>query len=149
MAELIEVTRQELYDLVWSMPLARVAAKLGMAHATTKKLCQESVIPLPPPGYWRQSPVTRESNRTPLPAAGPERIWKRRSLKRSRQSTGPAVTPSPRPGRHTCTTLTASALVDGPERAGASALCMQAVAAPAIATSASVLRLFFIGSWRS
>jgi hypothetical protein len=104
------MTRQELYDLVWSMPLARAAATLGMAHLTLKKVCQESLVPLPPHGYWRKSRQNRERDRIPLPAAGPERIWKRRSLKRSHPPAGPVVPPRQRSGWHFSTINTASAL---------------------------------------
>jgi hypothetical protein len=61
MASRIEMTRHDLYDLVWSMPLARAAATLGMAHLTLKKLCQESLIRLPPTGSGERAGRTESA----------------------------------------------------------------------------------------
>jgi hypothetical protein len=46
------VTRQELYDLVWSKPMTHAAKKFGISDVALRKTCVKHNIPTPPLGYW-------------------------------------------------------------------------------------------------
>lgn len=46
------MTRQDLYDLVWSKPITHIAKELGMSDQGVRKHCLKADIPLPPRGYW-------------------------------------------------------------------------------------------------
>ena len=46
------ITRRALYDLVWSTPLEKVAAKLGIRDAELVSLCLKRNVPRPWSGYW-------------------------------------------------------------------------------------------------
>lgn len=62
------ISRSELYNLVWAMPLATVAAKVGLTANGLAKLCDRLDIPRPTRSYWAKGPAAR-GPRTPLPAA--------------------------------------------------------------------------------
>jgi hypothetical protein len=44
-------TRDDLYNLVWSKPLGRLAADLGIEPGPFSALLRRARIPTPPPGY--------------------------------------------------------------------------------------------------
>jgi hypothetical protein len=46
------LTRRELFDLVWSKPVTKVAAGLGISDVAVKKICDKHRIPVPGRGYW-------------------------------------------------------------------------------------------------
>lgn len=46
------LTRRELYDLVWSKPVAKVAVELGISGVAVKKICDKHRVPVPGRGYW-------------------------------------------------------------------------------------------------
>lgn len=46
------MTRQELYDLVWSKPMTHAAKKFGISDVALRKTCVKHNIPTPPLGYW-------------------------------------------------------------------------------------------------
>jgi len=46
------LTRRELYDLVWSKPVAKVAEDLGISGAAVKKICDKHRVSVPGRGYW-------------------------------------------------------------------------------------------------
>lgn len=50
--EKIEFTREELYELVWSEPLSRLARKYDISDTGIRKKCKKMNIPLPKNGYW-------------------------------------------------------------------------------------------------
>jgi hypothetical protein len=45
-----EYTRQELYDLVWTTPLVKLAKRYGLSDVGLRKICVKHDIPTPPPG---------------------------------------------------------------------------------------------------
>jgi len=47
-----EITREELHELVWSMPMREAAAKLGMSDVGLKKVCKRMDVETPPRGHW-------------------------------------------------------------------------------------------------
>jgi hypothetical protein len=46
------LSRQELYDLVWSEPVHSLAPRLGVSDVWLARVCRAADIPLPPRGYW-------------------------------------------------------------------------------------------------
>jgi hypothetical protein len=47
-----QLTRQELYELVWAQPMTKVAAGLGISDVALKKICVKHHVPVPGRGYW-------------------------------------------------------------------------------------------------
>lgn len=46
------LTRRELYDLVWSKPMATLAGEFGLSDVGLAKICERHRVPHPPRGYW-------------------------------------------------------------------------------------------------
>ncbi|MGX5775368.1 hypothetical protein [Methylorubrum zatmanii] len=46
------LTRRELYDLVWSIPMTKLATEFGISDVGLKKVCNRHRIPTPTRGYW-------------------------------------------------------------------------------------------------
>ena len=67
MAESIK--RQELYDLVWSQPMSKLAVRFGMSDVALKKHCARAGIPTPDRGYWAK----KESGKPTIQVALPRR----------------------------------------------------------------------------
>lgn len=44
--------RRELYDLVWSMLVIKVAESFGLSDVGLAKVCDRHRVPVPPRGYW-------------------------------------------------------------------------------------------------
>lgn len=121
MSNRIETTRQELWELVWSMPLSKAAATFPMSHLALKKLCERHQIPLPPLGHWLKSAESQGQDRLPLPLGhlGQQRIWVRRFLRRRGPNYRTLATQPPAATeitgeasrfRHDCTRRTSEAL---------------------------------------
>ncbi len=45
-------TRRELYELVWSKPMQKIAGELGISDRGLAKICIRHRVPSPPRGYW-------------------------------------------------------------------------------------------------
>lgn len=63
----VELTRQELYELVWSKPMLHVAKELGISDRGLAKRCNRHDIPIPGLGYWRRVECGQALDRIPLP----------------------------------------------------------------------------------
>jgi hypothetical protein len=62
-------TRQELYDLVWSVPLIKLAARFGVSGRGLAKICERAGVPVPKPGYWTKVRAGQQIAKVPLSAA--------------------------------------------------------------------------------
>jgi hypothetical protein len=49
-----QLTREELYELVWSKPMRDAAATIPMSDVGLKKTCRRHNVPVPPRGYWNK-----------------------------------------------------------------------------------------------
>lgn len=49
-----EISKEDLFILVWSMPTTKVAKQLGISDVAVGKRCKLLGIPKPPRGYWRK-----------------------------------------------------------------------------------------------
>lgn len=65
------MTREELYERVWTTPLNHLADELGMNHYQLARICEALNVPRPPAGYWQKKAVGKEAPRPGLPAALP------------------------------------------------------------------------------
>lgn len=62
-------TRQELYDLVWSEPMTKLAARYRLSGNGLSKACRRADIPVPQRGYWAKLQAGHKVVKTPLPPA--------------------------------------------------------------------------------
>lgn len=63
-----EFTRQELYDLVWSIPMTKLAERYGISGNGLAKACRKAAIPVPERGYWAKLQAGKKVVRKALPA---------------------------------------------------------------------------------
>jgi hypothetical protein len=61
------LTRQELYDLVWSEPMRTLAGKYGISDRGLAKACAAANVPVPERGYWNKLQAGRKVYKTRLP----------------------------------------------------------------------------------
>jgi hypothetical protein len=64
-----QLSRAELYALVWSEPMKSLAARFGISDVALKKTCARAEIPTPDRGYWAK----KEAGKNPMQQALPER----------------------------------------------------------------------------
>jgi len=48
------LTRQALYDRVWTEPMTKIAADLGVRSSSLKAICDRAGVPTPRAGYWQK-----------------------------------------------------------------------------------------------
>ncbi len=63
----ITVTRDELYEKVWSIPMQKLASEYSLSDRGLAKLCARMNIPVPGRGYWRRLETGKKVTRKPLP----------------------------------------------------------------------------------
>ena len=61
------LTRQQLYELVWSRSLSGLASEFGISGNGLAKICDRMLVPHPPRGYWSGRNRSRNEPRPPLP----------------------------------------------------------------------------------
>ncbi|MBD8524442.1 hypothetical protein [Pseudomarimonas arenosa] len=61
------ITREALYDLVWSMPMTKVAAQFKVSGSYMARVCSVLKVPRPERGYWAKLAVGRAPKQPPLP----------------------------------------------------------------------------------
>src|SRR5262245_43314834 len=65
--ERIALTREKLYEQVWSEPIVHVARRLGLSGRGLGKLCARYEIPVPPRGWWAKKQHGHAVRRIALP----------------------------------------------------------------------------------
>lgn len=71
--EAIKINRDDLYNMVWTEPMIKIAAKYGMSDRGLAKICAKLKIPVPGRGYWAQIRKGLKIPRPPLkPSSHPE-----------------------------------------------------------------------------
>lgn len=68
----IKLTREVLYEKVWSTPIRTLAKEYGISDVGLKKLCKRRDIPTPGLGYWAKVAHGKTVRQIPLPPAAPE-----------------------------------------------------------------------------
>jgi len=61
------LTRQNLYELVWSKPMLHIARDYNMTDTGIRKYCKRYDIPTPTSGYWMKLAHKKPVRRKPLP----------------------------------------------------------------------------------
>lgn len=61
------VSREELYQQVWSKPMTKVAADYGVTGTALKKTCDRHLIPTPERGYWAKLEYGKRVSKEALP----------------------------------------------------------------------------------
>ena len=61
------LTRQELYDMVWTAPMRTLAPSFGISDVAFAKHCKKAGIPFPGRGYWAKKDAGKAPPRIPLP----------------------------------------------------------------------------------
>jgi len=64
-----QLARTELYELVWSEPMTKLAKRFGISDVGLAKACRRACIPVPERGYWAKSRHGKKVQRQPLPPA--------------------------------------------------------------------------------
>lgn len=59
-------TRQELYELVWSTPISKLAEEFGLSDRGLAKICERHQIAVPGRGYWAKVEAGQSATKTPL-----------------------------------------------------------------------------------
>jgi len=62
------LSRDDLYELVWSEPLFNLCRRFGLSDNGLRKRCKAMNVPTPPQGYWQRLKQGRRVGRIPLPA---------------------------------------------------------------------------------
>jgi hypothetical protein len=60
------MAREELYELVWSTPMQKLAERYGLSDRGLAKTCQRHLVPVPSRGYWAKINAGQAVKRTPL-----------------------------------------------------------------------------------
>jgi hypothetical protein len=61
--------RPELYDLVWSESMVKLAARYGISSNDLAKACRRASIPVPERSYWNKLQAAKKVSMIRLPAA--------------------------------------------------------------------------------
>lgn len=61
------ISREELYEKVWALPMAKLAPEFGVSDRALAKICIRNSIPYPGLGYWRKLEVGEKVKKIALP----------------------------------------------------------------------------------
>ncbi len=64
----IKLSREDLYELVWSKPMSHIAPKLGISDRGLGKTCTRLDIPVPGRGYWQKLKKGLQVEKEDLPS---------------------------------------------------------------------------------
>jgi len=79
-----ELSREELFALVWERPTREIAKELGISDVAVGKLCEKLQVPKPPRGYWARVEAGQTPRRPALKAFREELEAKRKSAFQAR-----------------------------------------------------------------
>ena len=73
------IKREELYELVWSMPMTKIAEKFEVSGTYLARVCTVLRVPRPERGYWAKLAVGKAPQRPALPEPLPGGlvVWSR------------------------------------------------------------------------
>ena len=72
--DVIRISRPELYQMVWSIPMMRLAKEYGLSDVGLAKICKKYRIPRPSRGYWAKREAGENVKTTPLPPGLDEEV---------------------------------------------------------------------------
>lgn len=65
------VSREQLYEAVWSKPATHLAAQFGVSDSFLARICKRLRVPRPQPGYWAKLAADKAPPRPALPPIEP------------------------------------------------------------------------------
>ncbi len=65
------ISRQALYDVVWTQPITRLSKEFGVSDVGLAKACRKLAVPLPPRGWWARNAAGQTVIRAALPPRPP------------------------------------------------------------------------------
>lgn len=68
---MITISREALYDLVWTEPVRTIAQRMGVSDVWLKKCCAKADIPVPDRGHWAKFRADKKVVRKKLPPRSP------------------------------------------------------------------------------
>ena len=95
------ITREELYELVWSTPMIKAAQKFDVSGSYLARVCAILRVPRPERGYWSKLAVGKAPKRPLLPESQPgdPLVWSRTDEFPAPSVPKPRSTPRPRVAR--------------------------------------------------
>src|SRR6478609_3060250 len=63
-----KLSRQELFDLVWTEPILTLSKKFDISDVGLRKICSRFNIPTPKSGHWQRVRAKKMVTRPDLPA---------------------------------------------------------------------------------
>ena len=70
----VQLSRQELYDKIWSISVTGVAKEYSIPYAQLMKQVKEANIPIPPSGYWTKVSFGKPVEKIPLAGEGEDMV---------------------------------------------------------------------------
>lgn len=70
----IKISREQLYNEIWTLSVVGVAKKYSVPYGPLLKLCKDFSIPIPPSGYWIKLSYGKPVEKMPLPSFTEEQI---------------------------------------------------------------------------
>lgn len=70
----LTLSREDLYELVWSKPMRELAKDFGISDVGLAKRCRRLGIPVPGRGYWTRVDAGQQPYRPKLPRREPQRF---------------------------------------------------------------------------
>ena len=61
------LTREELYEQVWSKPMVTLAKEYSLSDNGLRKICKKYDVPIPPMGHWQKIQFNKKTIKIPLP----------------------------------------------------------------------------------
>ena len=95
----MKISRQDLYERVWSTPMTKLAKEFDISDVGLAKACRKNGIPTPPVGYWAKKAHGKAPARPPLPPSDVTEVVLEPALFRSttpapkRAATLPSIPP--------------------------------------------------------
>lgn len=78
-----KLSRQELYDKIWTTPASKLAREFGLSDVGLAKICRRYDIPRPPRGYWAKLAHGQQVPRPSLPQLDDEALKEVRFFRQS------------------------------------------------------------------
>src|SRR5437016_8147809 len=68
----LTLSREDLYELVWSKPMRELAKDFGISDVALAKRCRRLGVPVPGRGYWARVDAGQQPYRPQLPKREPQ-----------------------------------------------------------------------------
>ena len=75
-ADVVEMTREELYQHVWTTPIHLLSEALGLSDVRLAKICVQMEVPKPGRGYWARLDAGEPVEQIQLPSPSNEAVRK-------------------------------------------------------------------------